>query len=61
MSDIFISYARSTDDDARRVAEALQQRGYSAWRDAELPAHRAYAEVIEERLNYGVGSLHKQQ
>ena len=24
--------------------------GYGVWRDDELPAHRAYAEVIEERL-----------
>ncbi len=50
MSDIFISYARSTEDQAKRVAEALQQRGYSVWRDNELPAHRTYADVIEERL-----------
>ena len=50
MSDIFISYARSTEDQANLVAEALQKRGYSVWRDDELPAHRAYADVIEERL-----------
>ena len=24
--------------------------GYSVWRDDDLPAHRSYAEVIEERL-----------
>ncbi|HEV7159328.1 MAG TPA: TIR domain-containing protein [Caulobacteraceae bacterium] len=50
MSDIFISYARSTADQAQRVAEALRGLGYGVWRDDELPAHRAYAEVIEERL-----------
>ena len=50
MSDIFISYARSTEDQAKRVEQALEERGYSVWRDDELPAHRAYAEVIEERL-----------
>ena len=50
MSDIFISYARSTEEQARRVAEALQAHGYSVWRDDQLPAHRAYSEVIEERL-----------
>ena len=50
MSDIFISYARSSEDQARRVEEALQARGYSVWRDSELPAHRTYADVIEERL-----------
>lgn len=50
MSDVFISYARSTEDQARRVAEALQRCGYGVWRDDQLPAHRSYAEVIEERL-----------
>jgi len=50
MSDIFISYARSTEKEARLVAEALRSLGYRVWRDDELPAHRAYAEVIEERL-----------
>src|SRR5471032_3598479 len=50
MSDIFISYARSTAHQAHAVAEALRALGYDVWRDDELPAHRAYAEVIEERL-----------
>jgi adenylate cyclase len=50
MSDIFISYARSTASDAHRIAEALRALGLSVWRDDDLPAHRAYAEVIEERL-----------
>jgi adenylate cyclase len=49
-SDIFISYARSTEAQARRVTEALQGLGYSVWRDDQLPAHRSYAEVIQERL-----------
>ncbi|HEY5070616.1 MAG TPA: TIR domain-containing protein [Caulobacteraceae bacterium] len=50
MSDVFISYARSTESEARRIVEALRALGYSVWRDDELPAHRAYSEVIEERL-----------
>jgi adenylate cyclase len=50
MTDIFISYARSTAIQAQQVAEALRALGYGVWRDDELPAHRAYAEVIEERL-----------
>ncbi len=50
MTDIFISYARSTEAEAKRIAEALRSLGYGVWRDDELPAHRAYAEVIEERL-----------
>src|SRR5579863_4341925 len=50
MSDVFISYARSTEKQARQVAEALRTLGYGVWRDDELPAHRSYTEVIEERL-----------
>ncbi|HEY1559691.1 MAG TPA: TIR domain-containing protein, partial [Caulobacteraceae bacterium] len=50
MSDIFISYARSTADQAQAIAVALRGLGYDVWRDDELPAHRSYAEVIEERL-----------
>src|SRR5471030_417622 len=50
MSDVFISYARSTESEARQIADALRVLGYGVWRDDELPAHRAYSEVIEERL-----------
>lgn len=51
MSDVFISYARSTEEQAKRIEEALRGVGYAVWRDNELPAHRTYAEVIEERLS----------
>ena len=50
MSDVFISYARSTQPTARMVANALRGLGYEVWLDDQLPAHRAYADVIEERL-----------
>ncbi len=50
MSDVFVSYARSSEDEARLVEEGLRAAGFGVWRDAELPAHRGYAEVIEERL-----------
>jgi adenylate cyclase len=50
MSDVFISYARSTEPEAMKIAAALRAKGYSVWRDDEIPAHRAYADVIEERL-----------
>src|SRR6266851_6119600 len=50
MTDIFISYARSTAPQAQAIAEALRGLGYGVWRDDELPAHRAYTEVIQERL-----------
>jgi predicted ATPase len=50
MSDVFISYARSSEAVAQKVADALRALGYGVWRDDELPAHRPYGEVIEERL-----------
>src|SRR5215472_18545206 len=50
MSEVFISYARSTAAKAQQIAEVLRGLGYGVWRDDELPAHRAYTEVIEERL-----------
>jgi TolB-like protein len=50
MADIFISYARSTEAQARQIAEALRGLGYDTWRDDDLPSHRTYADVIEEQL-----------
>jgi len=50
MADVFVSYARPDELQAKRVAETLCAQGYRVWRDDELPAHRAYADVIEERL-----------
>lgn len=50
MSEVFISYARSSEREARLVAEALRALGCGIWLDDELPAHRDYSEVIEERL-----------
>jgi adenylate cyclase len=50
VADIFVSYGRTTEAQAQQVAEALRAGGYQVWRDDELPAHRAYGDVIEERL-----------
>src|SRR5580658_5948081 len=50
MSHVFISYARSTAKEAQTVAGALRGLGHDVWLDDEIPAHRAYADVIEERL-----------
>ena len=47
---VFVSYARSDEPHAERVAAGLRAKGYEVWRDDELPAHRAFSEVIEERL-----------
>ena len=50
MADVFVSYGRTTEAQAHQVAEALRGAGYNVWRDDELPAHRSYGDVIEERL-----------
>jgi adenylate cyclase len=50
MAEVFISYASATKAEAERVAGAIRALGYSVWRDDELPPHRTYSEVIEERL-----------
>jgi adenylate cyclase len=50
MSEVFISYARADEPRAQMVCEALRSDRYRVWRDDELPAHRTYADVIEERL-----------
>jgi adenylate cyclase len=50
MSDVFISYARSTVKQAEQIDMALEALGYRVWRDDELPAHRTFSEVIEENL-----------
>jgi adenylate cyclase len=50
MTDVFVSYARSSETQAMRIADVLRSDGYKVWRDDEIPANRAYSEVIEERL-----------
>lgn len=50
MPEVFISYARETEAYARKAADALRGAGFSVWYDEDLPAHRAFSEVIEERL-----------
>ncbi len=49
--DIFLSYSRAQEGQAREIGEALRGLGYSVWRDDQLPPHRPYADVIEERLS----------
>lgn len=50
MPHVFISYARSTASQAQQVAAALRDLGHQVWLDGAIPAHRAYADVIAERL-----------
>src|SRR5215213_3858963 len=51
MSAIFVSCAGVVGPMAKRVADARPAAGYRAWRDDELPAHRPYSAVIQERLS----------
>ncbi len=51
MADIFLSYARTSAELAGRAAAELRGQGYSVWFDEELPAHRAYADVIAAELD----------
>ncbi|MCL6697903.1 TIR domain-containing protein [Sphingomonas sp. NSE70-1] len=50
MPGVFISYCRPSAQVAEQVAAALSSMGYEVWRDDQLPAHRAYGDVIEENL-----------
>jgi adenylate cyclase len=50
LADVFISYARDDQAVARRVAKGLQAARFDVWWDADLPAHRAYSEIIERNL-----------
>ena len=50
MADVFLSYARGDEAVARRVAKSLAEAGFAVWWDADLPAHRAYSDVIERNL-----------
>ncbi len=50
MTEIFVSYARSTATQAQAVVAALRALGYSVWIDDDLPAHRTFGGVIEEQM-----------
>ncbi len=50
MPGVFISYCRPSAHVAEQVSAALSAQGYEVWRDDQLPAHRAYGDVIEEKL-----------
>src|SRR5690348_12150806 len=56
MAHVFISYARPDEPMASLIADGLREDGFEVWRDDELPAHRAYADVIEERIK-GAGAV----
>ena len=50
MADIFLSYAREDEQRARRLASALESRGWSVWWDRDIPHGKAYNAYIQEQL-----------
>lgn len=50
MADVFISYASEDRNRVRRLADALQQRGFNVWWDRSLAAGQDYAAIIEREL-----------
>jgi tetratricopeptide (TPR) repeat protein len=50
VAEVFLSYARPDAAAAERIARELGKCGWSVWYDAELPAHRAYSDVIATEL-----------
>lgn len=57
MADIFLSYARPSANQAKRIAAMLGEQGYSVWFDQEMPAHRPYADVIASELDAAAAVL----
>ena len=50
MTDVFISYASEDRIRARKLAEALEAKGFSVWWDRHIIAGQTYDEVIEREL-----------
>jgi len=51
MADVFLSYARTTQQRIAEIGDALESRGYSLWWDKALNASDDYAMVIESQLD----------
>jgi formylglycine-generating enzyme required for sulfatase activity len=50
MSDIFISYKREEQSIAKKLAEALEKKGWSVWWDPKLRAGEHFDDAIERAL-----------
>jgi len=57
VADVFLSYARPDAAAAERIARELGSAGWAVWYDRELPAHRAYADVIASELESAAAVL----
>ena len=51
MADVFLSYARATQQRISEIGDALESGGYSLWWDKALNASDDYAMVIEAQLD----------
>jgi hypothetical protein len=48
--DVFLSYAKSDRDKAKKLADALKNEGWSVWWDVKIPPGKTWADVIETAL-----------
>jgi hypothetical protein len=48
--DVFISYSQQDESSARKLAEALKSKGFSAWTDTEIRPGKKWADQIEKAL-----------
>ena len=51
MSDIFLSYKSEDKEKAYKIAEAIEQEGYSVWVDRIIPLGTRYDKVIQKELD----------
>ncbi|UCD81043.1 MAG: TIR domain-containing protein [Desulfobacterales bacterium] len=51
MSNIFISYSSQDRESARRLAQGLEQEGWSVWWDRKIAVGKSYQRVIETELD----------
>ena len=51
MSEIFLSYKSEDHENAQKIAEAIEKRGYTVWWDRIIPPGRTSFEVIEEEID----------
>jgi formylglycine-generating enzyme len=51
MSDVFISYATADREHAKRLAKALEQRGWTVWWDRTILPGSDWQTVIERALD----------
>lgn len=50
MTQIFISYARTNEDNAKKIIQALQQRGYDIWYDGFIHGGKHWTKELEQQL-----------